>query len=171
MLNVAFKLKKAKHCFLPVTRLPRPDGDPSVRSSEAGSAEQQQVNVATVVPTIKDNDVNYLIVEGENFRMDFNRHDGFLCRYDVNGMPMLKEDGKLTPNFWRAPTDNDMGANLQNKYAAWKEPGLKLTSLTNKTENGMVTVSAEYTMDAVKAKLYLTIQLIMKAQSKLHRRW
>ena len=64
-----------------------------------------------------------------------------------------------------------MGANLQNKYAAWKEPGLKLTSLTNKTENGMVTVSAEYTMDAVKAKLYLTIQLIMKAQSKLHRRW
>lgn len=69
---------------------------------------------------------------------------------------MLKEDGKLTPNFWRAPTDNDMGANLQNKYSAWKEPGLKLVSLTNKIENDMATVNAEYTMDAVKAKLYLT---------------
>ena len=67
--------------------------------------------------------------------MDFDKHDGFLCRYDVNGMTMLKEDGKLTPNFWRAPTDNDMGANLQNKYAAWKEPRLKLVSLTNKIEN------------------------------------
>lgn len=69
---------------------------------------------------------------------------------------MLKEGGKLTPNFWRAPTDNDMGANLQNNYAAWKRPGLKLTSLTNKTENDMITVNAAYTMDAVKAKLYLT---------------
>ena len=49
-----------------------------------------------------------------------------------------------------------MGANLQNKYAAWKEPGLKLVSLTNKIENDMATVNAEYTMDAVKAKLYLT---------------
>ena len=28
-----------------------------------------------------------------------------------------------------APTDNDMGAGLQNKYAAWKNPGLKLISL------------------------------------------
>ena len=45
-------------------------------------------------------------------------HDGFLCRYEANGMSMLKEGGKLTPNFWRAPTDNDMGANLQIKYAA-----------------------------------------------------
>ena len=49
-----------------------------------------------------------------------------------------------------------MGANLQNNYAAWKRPGLKLTSLTNKTENDMITVNAAYTMDAVKAKLYLT---------------
>ena len=60
---------------------------------------------------------------------------------------------KLTPNFWRAPTDNDMGAGLQNRYAAWKKPGLKLTSLTNKMENGQAVVNAEYTMEAVSAKL------------------
>ena len=157
LLNVAFKLKKAE------TLLPAgytvAKNQLTIRPYNAPKLDLQnvhQVNIETVIPTIKDNDINYLIVEGENFRMDFDKHDGFLCRYDVNGMTMLKEDGKLTPNFWRAPTDNDMGANLQNKYAAWKEPGLKLVSLTNKIENDMATVNAEYTMDAVKAKLYLT---------------
>jgi beta-galactosidase len=47
---------------------------------------------------------------------------------------MLKEDGELAPNFWRAPTDNDMGANLQMKYRAWLNPGLKMKVLTVKTE-------------------------------------
>lgn len=157
LLNVAFKLKKAEP-LLPAgftvaknQLVVRP-----YKAKELDIRNKQETNIATVAPTIKDNDVNYLIVEGEDFRIDFGKHDGFLSRYDVNGMAMLKEDGKLTPNFWRAPTDNDMGANLQNVYAAWKQPGLKLQSLTGKTENDMVTVNAEYTMDAVKAKLYLT---------------
>ncbi|RHJ86696.1 glycoside hydrolase family 2 TIM barrel-domain containing protein [Parabacteroides sp. AM08-6] len=157
LLNVAFKLKKAEQ-LLPAgyTVAKNQLTVRPYQAEELNIQNKQEVNIATVVPTIKDNDYNYLIVEGENFRLDFNKHDGFLCRYDVNGMPMLKEGGKLTPNFWRAPTDNDMGANLQNNYAAWKRPGLKLTSLTNKTENDMITVNAAYTMDAVKAKLYLT---------------
>lgn len=157
LLNVAFKLKKAEP-LLPAgfavaknQLVVRP-----YKAKELDIRNKQETNIATVAPTIKDNDVNYLIVEGEDFRIDFGKHDGFLSRYDVNGMAMLKEDGKLTPNFWRAPTDNDMGANLQNVYAAWKQPGLKLQSLTGKNVNDMVTVNAEYTMDAVKAKLYLT---------------
>lgn len=116
----------------------------------------EEVNVATVVPEVQENDWNYLIVNGEDFRLEFNKHTGYLSRYQVAGTEMLNEGAQLTPNFWRAPTDNDMGANLQNKYAAWKEPRLKLVSLTNKIENDMATVNAEYTMDAVKAKLYLT---------------
>ncbi len=69
---------------------------------------------------------------------------------------MLKEGAALTPNFWRAPTDNDMGAGLQNRYAAWKNPGLKLVSLNSKTENDQIVVNAEYDMKNVSAKLYLT---------------
>ena len=49
---------------------------------------KQKTNIATVIPTIKDNDLFYLIIEGENFRLDFNKKDGFLCRYDANGMSM-----------------------------------------------------------------------------------
>ena len=122
--------------------------------------DKQKTNIATVIPTIKDNDSFYLIVEGENFRLDFKKEDGFLCRYDANGMSMLKEDGKLTPNFFRAPTDNDITAKRQKeKYTTWHNPELNLTSLTHKTENGLAIVNAEYDMPSVKAKLYLTYQI------------
>lgn len=119
-------------------------------------ANVEEKNVAVVVPQIKDENVNRIVVKGENFNIQFNKQSGYMDKYEVNGLEMIKEGEAMTPNFWRAPTDNDMGANLQNKYAAWKEPGLKLVSLTNKIENDMATVNAEYTMDAVKAKLYLT---------------
>ena len=160
LLNINFKLKKgetllpAGHSVAKNQLTVRPYQMPDLKLTN-----EPDNNIAVSVPVIKDNDRNYLIVEGDRFRLDFDRKDGFLCRYDANGMTLLKENGKLTPNFWRAPTDNDMGANLQNKYVAWKEPGLKLVSLTGNLENDMAVVKAEYTMEAVKAKLYLTYMI------------
>lgn len=49
-----------------------------------------------------------------------------------------------------------MGAGLQKKYAAWKNTGIYLNELEQKVENDLVIVNSEYTMEAVKAKLYLT---------------
>ncbi len=119
-------------------------------------ANQTQVNVPVVESQILDNDRHYLIVKGEEFQIDFNRGNGFITRYDVAGMQLLNGGGMLTPNFWRAPTDNDMGAKLQNKYIAWRNPEMKLTSLTKQIENEMATVKAEYDMPGVSAKLSLT---------------
>jgi len=116
----------------------------------------ETTNVATVVPQIIDNQYHYLIVKGNNFVAEFGKQNGFLSKYAVNGLEMLKEGAALTPNFWRAPTDNDYGAGLQNRYAAWKNPELKLVSLNSKTENDQVVVNAEYDMKDVSAKLYLT---------------
>ena len=70
---------------------------------------------------------------------------------------MIKEGEALTPNFWRAPTDNDFGAGLQKKYAAWKNPEMKLTSLNQRMENKQVIVEAVYDMPTVSAKLNLRI--------------
>ncbi|HCC50816.1 MAG TPA: beta-galactosidase, partial [Porphyromonadaceae bacterium] len=59
-------------------------------------------------------------------------------------------------NFWRAPTDNDMGANLQRRYRVWRNPEIKLTSLENKMKDGMAEVTAQYEMKDVSATLSLT---------------
>ena len=111
---------------------------------------------STLLPTVKDNDVNYLIVEGLNYKMMFNKRNGYLCEYVVNGMKLLTEDGELKPNFWRAPTDNDFGAGLQVRYRVWNNPELKLTSLKNSQNENETIVSAEYDIPAVSAKLALT---------------
>ena len=157
LLNVFYKLKN-REGLLPagftVAKNQLTLNDYKAPSMDLKNVET--TNVATVVPQIIDNQYHYLIVKGNNFVAEFNKQNGYLSKYAVDGTEMLKEGAALTPNFWRAPTDNDMGAGLQNKYAAWKNPGLKLVSLNSKTENDQIVVNAEYDMKNVSAKLYLT---------------
>ena len=157
LLNVSYKLKAAE-TLLPAGTTIAYD-QLSIRDYKAPELKlenQQTSNVAVIVPTIQDNDRNYLIVNGEDFTLEFNKHNGYLCRYDVNGMQLMEDGSLLTPNFWRAPTDNDYGAGLQNRYAAWKNPVLKLTSLKHAIEDEQAVVRAEYDMQSIGGKLFLT---------------
>ncbi len=160
LLNVAFKLKNTE------TLLPAgfavAQQQLSVREYKAPEnllTEKKIAHDYTPAQVVEDNDSYYLIVKGENFHIDFERRSGYLSLYDVNGLSILDEGAQLTPNFWRAPTDNDMGAGLQKKYLAWKNPEIKLTSLEHATENGLVVVTAKYDMPTVSAKLTLTYRI------------
>ena len=156
LLNVTYKLKAAE-TLMPAGSTVAYD-QLTIRPYTAKALElknQKASNLDIVVPVIKDNDHNYLIVEGENFIIEFNKHNGYLSRYEADGMQLLNPGAQLTPNFWRAPTDNDYGAGLQHRYAVWKNPGLKLTSLKQSIENEQAIVQAEYEMKAVKGKIFL----------------
>ena len=157
LLNVAYKLKN-REGLLPAG-FTVAKNQLTLNGYKAPAMDLKNVettNVPTVVPQIIDNQYHYLIVKGNHFVAEFHKQNGYLSKYAVDGTEMLKEGAALTPNFWRAPTDNDMGAGLQNRYAAWKNPGLKLVSLNSKTENDQIVVNAEYDMKNVSAKLYLT---------------
>ena len=68
----------------------------------------------------------------------------------------------MKPNFWRAPTDNDMGAGMQKKFKAWKNPKLELSGIIvekNKKAN-TYTICANYNMPEVKGKLELVYQIM-----------
>ena len=157
LLNVSYKLKNregllpAGHEVAKNQLVLNPYKAPAMELKNV-----EAMNKETVAPQIVDNQENYLIVKGEHFVTEFGKKNGYLSKYEVNGTDMILEGASLTPNFWRAPTDNDMGARMQLKYANWKNPGLKLTSLTSKTENNLVVVDATYDMTNVSAKLYLT---------------
>ena len=99
-------------------------------------ANAKETNLDVVEPEIRTENYNYLVVEGENFTIEFNKRTGYLSIYQVNGVDYIKEGEALVPNFWRAPTDNDFGANLQQKYVVWKNPAIRLTSLEGTQENG-----------------------------------
>ena len=160
LLNVAFKLKNregllpAGHVVAKNQLVLNPYKAPSMELKNC-----ELSNVPTVVPQVVENDENYLIVRGEHFTAEFSKQSGYLTRYAVEGVEMIQEGEALTPNFWRAPTDNDYGASLQRKYAVWKNPEIKLTSLQPRTENGQVILEAAYEMPAVSARLELTYVL------------
>ena len=99
-----------------------------------------------------------IIVSNDNFMVSFDRQTGFLNGYTVHGNDLLGDGGTLRPNFWRAVTDNDMGAGLHESMLPWRNPELKLTALTAEKpkKEDPVTVKATYEMPAVKARLTLT---------------
>jgi beta-galactosidase len=72
---------------------------------------------------------------------------------------MMQKNAELKPNFWRAPTDNDFGASLQQKYVAWKQPVYKLTNFKTEVSGEVIVVNAAYDMPSVSAKLLLTYQV------------
>ena len=86
----------------------------------------------------------------------FDKQTGLIDRYEANGVKLLAEGAQLKPNFWRAPTDNDFGANLQRKYAAWNNPELRLTSFEfSEVEEGYE-VRTVLEIESVAVRLALT---------------
>ncbi|MGH2560898.1 MAG: glycoside hydrolase family 2 TIM barrel-domain containing protein, partial [Thermomicrobiales bacterium] len=58
-----------------------------------------------------------LIVEGDDWRLDFYRHTGTIGEWIWHGMPLMTLGPRI--NFWRAPTDND-----KNLQIEWRQAGL-----------------------------------------------
>lgn len=116
----------------------------------------KHMNQEVVAPVADDSNSNCLNITGEHFNIQFNKATGYMDRYTVDGKEMILEGAALTPNFWRAPTDNDFGAGLQKKYSVWKNPEIKLVSLKHEMQDNRVVVAAEYEMKEVSARLALT---------------
>lgn len=78
----------------------------------------------------------------------FDKATGFLTGYTVNGVQMLSEP--LTPEFARAPNENDMGAmTIREMYNTWRYPVYKLKAgslVVDKATDGvgLMALSAEY---------------------------
>ena len=157
LLNVSYKLKNtegllnAGHIVAKQQLVLNPYKSPSMELKN-----QAKSNLAIVEPTLNENDKRYLIVNGENFRIEFDKINGYLSKYQVNGLDMLKEGSYLQPNFWRAPTDNDFGASLQVKYAVWKKPKIKLASMQQRIDEHQAIIEAAYELPEASAKLFLT---------------
>ena len=88
-------------------------------------------------------------VTGENFSARFGRRSGALEAYESEGRALLS--GALTPNFWRAPTDNDRGNGMPKKLRVWRDAGQSrnVTSVNaEQTAPEVVRVTAASTLPA-----------------------
>ncbi|MDE5585461.1 MAG: DUF4981 domain-containing protein [Muribaculaceae bacterium] len=158
LLNVAYTLKETDGLLPPGYVVAKDQLEVAMPSAnkQLSSSNSFGKNGKLSDPKVIDNHVNFLKIKGDDFLIEFNRHSGFMTRYEVDGMKLLTEGGQLTPNFWRAPTDNDFGAGLQRRYEAWRKPEMKLTSLAHNEKDGVVIVDAKYDMPDVKGSLTLS---------------
>lgn len=162
VLNLDFVLKKA---------------EPMLDAGYAVAREQFVVNPYTF-PTMesvlavtsgkydtrkveKEEKVAWVTLSAGNTSVTFNHWNGWIDDLDVDGKPMLEEGYAITPDFWRAPTDNDYGAGTQRKLHAWKNPEMKMKSFKvveneGKAEKGVEVV---YDMPSVEATLTMTYTL------------
>ena len=130
-----------------------------------GCCDFEEQTVQTPKSKIKITDkkgTDEITVANANFTVKFDRLTGLMKQYTVLGNDLLGEGGTLRPNFWRAVTDNDMGAGLQRAYKAWRNPEMNLVSLTAEKakKQNQVTVKAVYDMPGVQAQLMMAYVII-----------
>ncbi len=167
LLNVSYKLKETEG-ILPVNQTIARD---QLRlSAPKLSSELLQAERFASAPEVTDNQQNYLIVKGDEFRMEFNKKTGFLTKYEFQNKNYLQEGSCLKPNFWRAPTDNDFGCKLQQKYSVWKNPSMKLIKMEQKKEDGNICIHTEYDMKQVSGKLCIDYTINNAGELKVHQK-
>ncbi len=131
-------------------------------------ARQQFVVQPYTFPTLKaetaqvekEETESYVKLEAAGTTLTIGKWTGWIDYLDVDGRPMLVDRESVTPEFWRAPTDNDYGARLQQKFAVWKSPQMKLKDFR---ADGNAVV-ATFDMPDVKAVLTMTYTLLQDGQ-------
>ena len=102
---------------------------------------------------------SYVKVSAERMSVTIGKKTGMIDYLDVDGEPMLKFRESMTPEFWRAPTDNDYGASLQKKMRVWKNPQMNLKSFDKSENKDSVVLTANFEMPEVKVELMLRYRI------------
>lgn len=78
-------------------------------------------NVVTKTAVKVEESGNQFVVSGKDFSTSIDRKTGIITSYKQKGIEYISENYGPRPFFWRAPTDNDYGANLGNRLKDWKK--------------------------------------------------
>ena len=158
-LNIDFRLKEAEplltagqvmaYAQLPVVTKQACCGDCSKMLAQGHGKKKMKLAAK------KD---NVVAVTTPNLTFKIDRSTGLISEYAYNGKSLLGEGGTLKPNFWRAPTDNDMGAGLQKKFQAWKNPQMNLKNIDVKKDKktNSVTILTSFDMPEVQGQMDIT---------------
>ncbi len=78
-------------------------------------APRPDVRGAAAALTVTERDET-VAINGSGWSMEFDQASGGLRSWRVDGREML--DRNVVPDFWRAPTDNDLGAGMADSWRA-----------------------------------------------------
>lgn len=156
MLNIDFKLKTAE---------PLMQAGQTVAYAQLPVAVKAETATAAIDATgkrvkikIDEKNEKAISVTSPALQLTVDRSTGLISSYRFGGKDILGNGGTLKPNFWRAATDNDMGAGLQKKYKAWKNPEMRLANINVRQlkKTNLVEITSNYNLIGVNAGLVIT---------------
>ena len=96
-------------------------------------------------------------IENQQVSISFDKQTGLMTRYAVGDVSYLADGGVLKPCFWRAVTDNDMGAGINKKYSVWRNPAMTVKNINVQKvkllDNNSMLVTVHYDMPDVKSRM------------------
>ena len=93
---------------------------------------------------------NDLIASSANVNFVFNKSEGVVTSYKVNGTEYFKDGFGIQPNFWRGPTDNDYGNKMPSRLHVWKESSKNFNVVDSKIsmDGNDAVITANYLLAA-----------------------
>ncbi len=123
-----------------------------------------KTSITTMV--VKQDNSKVFVVDNGDTEVTFDKETGWLSQYTHKNNPLLKSP--LTANFWRAPTDNDLGNGMQTWAAIWQTASDKLVLklLTSKKTSSGFKVTSHYISSYFKGDLQ--VQYIIDDNGRVH---
>jgi len=114
-LNLTYRLKSAEP-FVPAKHIVATE-----QLSLGGIYNALQPNRIAEAATINVEQTEDIVsVRGKDLLLVFDKKQGWLKKYRYRAVDLIEDNSSFKANFWRAPNDNDFGANTPDKLKAWK---------------------------------------------------
>lgn len=146
-LPVKTKRHSEKEYFLN-TRYTLKTPEPFLEKNYEIAAEQFQLSTLSPSNKLKANSTlqstetnDKITIKGKDFTAEFDKINGTLSSYILKGETLIQQGPQ--PSFWRAPTDNDIGAGFNRSLRMWRDAfqtGEITKAELSKTEKGLMVV-------------------------------
>lgn len=111
---------------------------------------------------------NQYLVKGKDFVFGVDKKTGLLNSIQSEGREIMHSP--LTPNFWRPPTDNDIGSKMPDREGLWKNALKDITldqlqiaeNLKNK-----VSIQAKFNLPEIRSSLQIQYEIFGNGELKV----
>ncbi|SPZ83689.1 glycoside hydrolase family 2 TIM barrel-domain containing protein [Sphingobacterium multivorum] len=147
-LNLTYRLKKAEP-LLPMGHII------ATEQLSLGGVFQPKTTIVAQGKIKTERKDGNLIISAKQLQMEFDLKSGWLTRYHYKGRDLMDEHALFKTNYWRAPNDNDFGANTPEKLKSWKQvtDSIELLEIRSELIDSLVYVYTAYKMPQVYGQL------------------
>ncbi|MDH6310446.1 beta-galactosidase [Dysgonomonas sp. PFB1-18] len=93
---------------------------------------------------------NTISIASSKVSFVFDKKQGLVTSYKVDGQEYFTEGFGIQPNFWRGPTDNDYGNGAPKRLQIWKQSSknFKVSKATARMDGNLALLSVNYELPA-----------------------